>query len=354
MKRIFAALLSMILLLSCAAAEFNDFALLEKLHVSGKNTVFSPLSLYAALGMAADGAEGLTRDELLAVIGEAASGEIKSANAAFLAPDVSLTDTYQAILHEKYAAGHFPIDKDVVEKVNSWVSEKTGGMIEKMLDCPPEMIGLMLVNAVAMDQEWLHPFKKDATSEEDFFAPGETLSVQMMHQTEHFAYAERDGAQIICLPYKDSSLEMWIALPADGGMEDLLSNLAAEGMDYLTADALSREVILSLPKADVTDENDLVPVLKQLGVNLAFSDAADFSAMSETPLFISGVIQKARMMMDEESTRAAAATMIMMAKGAMMETEVPVEMKINRPYFFAVRDSETGAVCFTGVIENPA
>lgn len=147
---------------------------------------------------------------------------------------------------------------------------------------------------------------------------------------------------------------MWIALPAENGMDALLASLAAEGMDSFIADMQSKEVVLSLPKMDVTDENDLVPVLKQLGVNAAFASDADFSAMSQTPLFIGGISQKARIMMDEESTKAAAATMIMMAKSAMLNPEPPVEMNVNRPYFFAVRDALTGAVCFTGVIENPA
>lgn len=354
MKRIFAALLCMILILSCAAAESNDFALLEKLHAPGKNTVFSPLSLYAALSMAADGANGVTRDELLAVIGEAASDDIKSANAAFLAPDIALTDAYQAILDEKYAAEHFSIDDDIVEKVNAWVSEKTDGMIDKLLDAPPEMIGLILANAVVMDQEWLLPFKQENTCEAEFFAPEGSAVVEMMHQTDRFLYGEHGGAQIICLPYKDSNLEMWIALPAGGEMDALLDSLAAEGLDSFIADMQSKEVILSLPKMDVTDENDLVPVLKQLGVNAAFASDADFSVMSQTPLFIGGISQKARIMMDEESTKAAAATMIIMPKAALRQEEPPVEMNVNRPYFFAVRNALTGAVCFTGVIENPA
>ena len=353
MKKIIAVFACIAMLVSLAAAEGSDFRLLQSLYADGKNTVFSPVSLYAALGMAAEGAKGATRDELLSLISEDLSPEIASANAVFAAPDVVLLDDYKSALDEKFAAELFTLDADVVDSVNAWVNARTGGMIPELLKTPPDAAGLILVNAVAMEKDWRKPFDGEDTCAEDFFTPDGAVAVQMMHQTEHFFYAERDNVQIICLPYENSSLEMWIALPAEGEMPALLERLGASGMDYLTADAQSKEVVLSLPKTDVTSEFDMVETLRQLGVNAAFTSDADFSGISETPLFISGVTQKARIRMDETSTSAAAATMVVMARGAMME-EPPVEMTVNRPYFFAVADNQTGAVCFTGVIENPA
>jgi len=353
MKKIIAILACLAMLTSFAAAESGDFKLLQTLRAEGKNTVFSPVSLYAALGMAAQGANGVTRDEILALISENSSPEINSANAVFAAPDVVLLDAYQSAIDEKFAAEYFPIDETVVESVNQWVNEKTDGMIPSLMQTLPDKTGLILINAVAMEKAWLKPFDGENTFEEDFFTPDGTVSVPMMHQTSRFLYNEKDNVQMLCLPYADSNLQMWIALPAEGEMNALLENLAERGMDYLTADAQSKELVLSLPRADVTDENDLVETLRQLGVSAAFTSEADFSGISETPLYISGVTQKARVKMDEKSTSAAAATMIMMAKGAMAAPEPPVEMKVNRPYFFAVADRETGAVCFAGVIENP-
>ena len=354
MKKIISIFACLAMLLSFAMAEDSGFGMFRLLYTPGQNTVYSPLSLDAALGMAAEGASGVTRDEIAAVLGDADSEEVNSANAVFAAPDIVLRENYRAVLDEKYAAEYFPIDTDIVEDVNAWVSEKTLGMIPDLLQTPPDQAGLILINAVAMEKDWLKPFDEALTAGEDFFTSAGTVSVQMMHQTSRFTYAEKDGVQIICLPYRGSSLEMWIALPEEGGMDVLLENLSASGMDYLTSDAQSKEVILSLPKADVQDQNDLIPALRDMGVNAAFTSDADFSGISETPLFISGVTQKARIMMNEKSTSAAAATMVMMARGAMMEAEPPVEMTVNRPYVFAVFDNQTGAVCFTGIIENPA
>lgn len=354
MKKIIALLACLTLLTSCAAAEDSGFALLRKLYTAGENTVFSPLSLNMALGMAAEGANGVTAEEMLALLSDAASEEVKSANALFLAPDIPLRDAYRAAIDQKFAAEYFAIDENLVANVNRWVDEKTGGMIDKLMEEAPEFAGLILINAVAMEKDWENPFDAEDTCEEDFYGPDGAVSVQMMHQTDRFAYCEKDGVQIIRLPYKDSSLEMWIALPEAGGMEALLEKTAAEGLDGLIADAGYREVALSLPRADVTDENNLVDPLKALGMNTAFTADADFSGISDADLFIGSIVQKARIMMDEKSTSAAAATMVVMARGMMMEPETPVEMNVNRPYFFAVRDGESGAVCFTGVIENPA
>lgn len=353
MKKIIAMLACITMLTSCAAAEDVSFALLKQLYIPGGNTVFSPVSLHAALGMAAEGANGVTRDELIALISEASSEELKSANAVFLAPDVALKDAYRAAIDQKYAAESFAIDADIVKNVNAWAEEKTDGMIQNLMQNPPENSGLILINAVAMEKDWEKPFKEENTCEEDFYALSGILPVQMMHQTEHFLYCEKDGAQIICLPYKNSNLEMWIVLPAEGGMEAFLETLDAEGLDYFTDDAGMKEVILSLPKMDVTGENKLVAPLKAMGVNAAFGENADFSGISDTAMFIGDVFQKARISMNEKSTKAAAATMVIMVKGMMRQEEPPVEMRVNRPFFFAVRDSETGAVCFCGAIENP-
>ena len=355
MKRILAILSAAILLFSCANAQNTDFAMLRQLHQPGKNTVYSPVSLNTALNMAAAGANGVTAEEILALTNDLTSDEIHSANALFLSPLVELKPDYQSAVQKDFTAQIFPIDADVVETANRWISEQTNGMIENFMQQPPADTGLILLNAVAMEKDWRYPFEAENTREEDFFAAEETLSVPMMHQTEDFLYAERDGTQIVCLPYADSTLEMWIAMPQAGGMEALFQTLSESGVDYFLDEADLREVALSLPKIDLSDENDLVDPLKTLGVNAAFTDLADFSGISPQPMYIGSVRQKARIKMDEKSTSAAAVTQVAFttmafAPGSRPE---PVVMTVNRPYFFAVLDSCTGAVCFSGVIERP-
>lgn len=394
MKKAIAYILCLVLLFGCAHAEelipFNAYVqqnfdeadvqsenapeaqapgvrlgmqLLSMMHVSGENTLLSPQSLAMALGMAAEGARGETLDELLAAL-EVESldaivaqpiDELKSANALFSAPGIRLNTEYLNRLQEGYAAEGFMMDAAVVEKVNDWVKENTDGLIEQLLqEAPGKEIGLMLVNALAMDARWAAPFSPSATETELFHALSGDIEVQMMHQTAMFDYAEEDGMQVVRLPYMDSSLEMWIVLPAQGGMFPLLERLAEEGTGWLMQDAQMREVALGLPRMDISADASLSRALQLLGVEAAFGMEADFSGISDTPLCIDQVLQKVRVQVDEDGTKAAAATMLMMKAMAAFHEVPPVEMVVNRPFVFVISDRETGAVCFAGAVENPA
>lgn len=368
MKKILAIVMMLALLMGGAIAEAAPgeklgMELLSMLHVRGENTILSPLSLTFALGMAAEGAQGATLDEILAALGvqdasEISAGSIeglKDANAAFVSPYLSLKPEYVEKLNERYGAEWFGMDGDVVAKVNDWVKDHTDGLIEELLaQAPDAETAMILVNALAMDADWAAPFSPESTAEESFHAPGGDVPVQMMHQTEFFDYAEKDGMQIVRLPYSTGNLEMWIALPPEGGMDQLLEILANEGMLYLQSDAQRREVILSLPKMDISDDNTLADALKLLGVGAAFSGSADFSGASDTPLCVDEILQKVRVQVDEQGTKAAAATALMVKFTSLMRPQEPVEMIVDRPFTFVISDSETGNVCFAGIVENPA
>ena len=381
MKKILMMILCLALMLGCAQAEIQaapgspmeawgapapgaklGLELLSMLHVSGENTVLSPQSLALALALAAEGAQGETLAQILAALGAEDASEIsavlpegiQSANAAFTAPYLSLKQAYLDRLNEAYDAQQFELDAEVVEKVNAWVQQHTGGLIDEMLTrAPGTDIALMLLNAVAMDAEWTLPFDPAGTAEEIFHTAGGDVTVQMMHQTAHFDYAEKDGMQIVRLPYQQGNLEMWIVLPPEGGMHQLLEILANDGLFYLESDAESREVILSLPKVDAADDHSLGEALQLLGIEAAFTDAADFSGISDVPLCIDEVIQKSRIQIDEEGTKAAAATLMMMRWMSARPDQEPVEMNINRPFAFVIADHENGSICFAGAIENP-
>lgn len=352
-----------------AVGERLGFALLKELYGEGGNRVISPASLTLALGMAAEGAAGETLAEILAAldaedVSELAGvvpEEIVSANAAFVAPDLQLKPDYAARLEEGYGAERFEIDADVVEKVNAWVAEHTDDLIDKLLnDAPDPDAGLILVNAIAMDAKWARPFEPHNTVEDSFHAPEGDVTVEMMYQRGSFDYVERDGVQIIRLPYasdaEEGGLEMWIALPSEGvsiGLEGVLDALAEGGMDSLREGATSTEVDLFLPKMDISDENSLADALKALGVQAAFGDAADFSGISDVPMKIAQILQKIRVQLDEEGTKAAAATAIIMPCMAAAPVEQPPEVRVDRPFAFVIADSRTGSVCFAGVVENP-
>lgn len=381
MKRMISTMLAMVLLLGAAwaedvvldegapaAGERLGFELLNKLYVEGENCVLSPGSLAIALGMAQEGARGETLEQLIAALGTEKfdpAGLIPegviSANAVFTAEGLPMEQGFIDALNEKYGAEWFKIDGQTAEKVNGWVAEKTNGLIGQLMGEEPKAdTGMLLINALAMEAVWANPFAESGTVEEVFHTANGDVNVQMMHQTDRFMYAEKDGAQIICLPYADSSLEMWIALPAPEDTEgmqmaELLENLAGEGSFYIRGEVADTKVELALPKLDIEMSVSLKDALVSLGMSLPFSTEADFSGISGTPLYMDEVMQKLRVQLDEAGTKAAAATVITMPMMAMpgMQDE-PAVMDVNRPFVLALTDRESGAVCFAGVVENPA
>lgn len=379
MKKILIMLLCLLLTCSGALAEGKEtqknaalqapgeklgLDLMSMLYAPGENLVLSPQSLTLALGMAAEGAQGETLSALLEALGVQELSQIvaqmpealKSANALFVKPGLELeTDVLDRLL-ENYGAQQFVLDGDVVEKVNAWVYEHTDELIENMFTQAPKAdVGMVLLNAVAMDATWASPFDCAANTMQDFHTLNAgDVQVEMMHQSERFEYVEKDGVQAVRLPYVEGNLEMWVAMPAQGDMANLLENLTAQdGLDYLRGDAREREVVLSLPKFDVSCESTLSDALKLLGLENVFSTEADFSGLSDIPLCLDEVLQKSRVQVDEDGTKAAAATAVSTKSMALLDPEPPVEMNVDRPFAFLIVDGQSDAICFAGVIENP-
>lgn len=339
------------------------FQVLHQLYRQGDNTVLSPTSLQLALSMAADGAKEDTLSEILGAmhvsgtdeILSAVPGEIQSANAAFTSEQAPLYQEYINRLNEAYGAQWFKIDDHVVENANNWVYQHTNGLIDSLLnEKVDDSTGLLLMNAVALQADWKYPFYESNVSEGVFHTAYEDVTVDMMHKTDRFDYAEKDGVQILHLPYANSSLEMVVMLPEEGGVQQLIETLAQQGSAFFMDDMMWQEVDFALPKTDVSDENSFKAALNALGIEKAFGEAADFTSISATPLRISEILQKARIQIDEAGTQAVASTVIMMEMMAAPPAEgETVEMHVDRPFVFAIADRNSGDVCFTGVIEAP-
>ncbi|MBQ8954765.1 MAG: hypothetical protein IJ048_11685 [Clostridia bacterium] len=371
-RKIMCAVLAALIALSACAALAESapgnrlgFELLAQMADGRENQFVSPVSLTYALSMAAAGAQGDTLAALLAALdaedaesaaalNEAlrASG-LRWANAAFIRQGLTLRDGYAASLENAFDAAMFALDD--AAQVNDWVSEHTDGLIDKLLDGPlsPDIM-LLLVNAVAMDADWARPFKESLTYSDTFHAPAGDVQTLFMHQTLDARYAERDGAQLIRLDYEDSGLYALALLPGEEGVQAHLAALAEEGLECLALPQEKTEVVLSLPKLDVSVMNSLIEPLSALGLSGIFDSVADFSGMSEESLFISNIVQKVRVQVDEEGTRAAAATGMVAAMGAVRIGEEPVRMTVDRPFIFIIADEATGTVCFAGVVADPA
>ena len=361
----FLALALAALILACgtlagAEADGPGLRLLSMLYDGEHNQIVSPVSLAYALDMAAMGAAGATREEIEAALDGAdpaswneplsASG-LKLADAAFIRDDLTVKQDYIDALKARYGAEIFGLND--VEAVNAWVSEQTDGLIDQLAESLDPRTRMLLVNAIAMDAEWAHAFEPDDTREDVFHAPAGDVTADFMTDTFEMPYGESDLGQFIRLDYRDSGLYMLALLPKEGRMEDTLQALAEDWQGCFEG-MTRREVWLRLPKLDASASNSLSGELQALGIRRAFTEEADFSGISDEPLYIDDVIQKARVQMDEAGTKAAAATeVVMLAKGLDLDKEPPVDLRVDRPYIFLIAEESTGAVCFAGVVCDP-
>ena len=384
MKRWLSLLLALMFAFSaCALAEPADATaidssignqlgldVLHQLYLYDQQALFSPVSLTYALAMAAAGARGGTLDELLATLdidelsldalGIAADSlnvrGAKSANAAFVSSDIALQDAYLGSLRGALDAGIFSFSQleNAKDEINAWAREKTDGMVDPLLaDSLESNLLLMLANAMALDAKWRVPFDEDATQAGTFDAPHGAVDVEYMRATRQMPYLQGETFQAVYLPYAQESLGMVVILPEAGRMYDTLDLLAANGLDLLD-DMQNETVALALPKLKMSASMDLTDALQSLGLEKPFSAEADFSGMAEEGgLFISSVRQSAYLEVNEQGTRAAAATVVAMA-GSALETEPPVDMTVNRPYILLVYDAETNSILFAAVVSDPS
>lgn len=387
MKKLICMLLAVILCMGAAYAETTVESCVAEAPVPGnalgfdvlcavsdgtENCVVSPLSLACALAMAAQGADGETRRQILDALQVSIPSQVpalqemlvetglKQANAAFLPGNRMVPKAeYILDLEQEFGAKWFGSEETDVDQINGWIEDITDGMIQKMIGKIPEEVMLALVNAVAMDAKWMRSFDPNNNGEDIFHAPDGDVAATFMRQQLSADYGERDGVQMIRLNYRDdeyrpTGMAMYIALPEMGGMGDVLDGLGQKGIGYFEFQEESRRVNLTMPKTDIIAKNNLGEILPALGVELAFSDQADFSGITgQMPLKIGSVLQNARLILDEEGTRAAAATVVMAEATGAYNPQMIVDFNMNRPFAFVIADENSGAVCFAGIVANP-
>lgn len=363
---------------------------------SGKasgNLFYSPYSISLALAMTYAGAHGETEREMaktlhftlpqdhlhpafnrldleLAQRGQGAEGKdeggfrLHIVNAIWGQQGTQFLDDFLDTLAENYGAGLRLLDfrrnpETARVTINDWVSEQTEGKIEDLI--PPGAIDtltrLVLTNAIYFNAAWAESFDKDMTTDGPFYRlDGSQVTVPMMKQQTSFRYAEGEGYQAVELPYDGYGLSMVILLPAAEEFATFEEGLDAERLNTILQDLSRHEVVLTMPRFEMTSDFSLAQVLTAMGMPAAFSDSADFSAMTGgRDLFIGDVIHKAFVSVDEEGTEAAAATAVIMeAMAAMPEPERPIEVTVDHPFIFLIRDIQTGTILFLGRVVDPS
>jgi len=372
------------------------FDLYRALRAQPGNLFYSPYSVSLALAMTYAGARGETERQMAETLHFdvlAAPGAQPALHTAWNALDVELARRGQGfqvdegqgfqlhianslwgqkgyaflaefldLLAERYGAGMRLLDfgsapEEARVAINDWVSEQTQGRIEDLI--PPGLITpltrLVLANAIYFNASWDHPFQEDLTGDGPFhLLDGGQVAVPMMRQTEDLAYAEGDGVQAVELPYLGGEVSMVLLLPEAGRFEAFEEALDAGRVDALLETLSRRRVALTMPRFEFESSMELSETLGQMGMSDAFGEGvADFSGMDGTPnLFISAVVHKAFVAVDEAGTEAAAATAAIVGERAMPEE--PVEMTVDRPFVFLIRDRLSGSVLFVGRVVDPS
>jgi serpin B len=354
------------------------------------NIVFSPSSIAVALAMARAGARATTADQMDAVMHAFGSDALASginsldlalnsrsgsfrdfsgtthdltltiANAPFAQRDERWEQAYLDALAERFGAGVRLVDykansEAARQQINSWVNDQTNARIPQLLDqgTIDYLTRLVLVNAIYLKAPWSVPFNADATRAGDFTRlDSSTVQAQLMSVGGDFAYAKGDGWQAVELPYIGNKLAMTLILPAD--FSDFASTLDATAFAAVTSALAGNEGQVVLPRFDFETKTDLADLLAGMGMPAAFdANQADFSGMTtQEPLYISRVIHQANISVDEKGTEAAAATAVGMSAGA--APAEPFNISFDRPFIFALRDLDTGAVLFLGQVTDPS
>jgi serpin B len=215
---------------------------------------------------------------------------------------------------------------------------------------------LVLTNAIYFKGDWVSQFKKDRTKEEPYFlADGKQVKTPLMHQTGPFNYADMGAFHALELPYVGKDLSMLVLLPKKAdGLSEMEKALNADKVNAVVARLhATRDVDVTVPKFKTTAEFRLNDELKALGMRLAFTQRADFSGINgKEDLFISFVVHKAFVDVNEEGTEAAAATAV--GFEAKSEPPPPPVFRADHPFVYLIRDNKSGSVLFLGRLSDPS
>ncbi|ELY29910.1 proteinase inhibitor I4 serpin [Natrialba magadii ATCC 43099] len=282
--------------------------------------------------------------------------QLSSANAVWAAEDHPFDDAYFDLLDAYYGAGEHLVDfsgspEAAREEINTWVEERTNDRIEDLL--PQGSVDastrLVLTNAVYFLAAWKHDFDPANTEPETFTGlAGAETEVEMMHQTAQLRYAEHDGHQFVELPYANEETSMVIIFPAEDEFESFEESFSVDVLAAMLDDASASQVDLAMPKFGIESKFSLVEIMQDLGMQRAFTTSADFSGMVDgetSDLFIGDIVHQSFVEVDEEGTEAAAATAVTMPVSAPTNQ---VELVLNRPFLFYIRDQPTETPLFLG------
>jgi serpin B len=394
---------------STAATAINALGvdLLHKTARPDANALISPYSIQSALAMTYAGADGATREEMMAVLhyptndtelhrsfatlqkelngvmqrsAEAAEKmkrygatndpiTLTVANRLFGQQSYEFRATFLSLVKENYGAPVELMDfhKDAAgatKHINNWVEQQTRQRIRNLIPdgALNELTRLVLVNAIYLKAPWAEKFHEEATKPQPFHIDGgATVNVPTMMEQQKLSYARREGFSIVVIPYSDWNIQFVILLPDKTNDLAALENKLNPSLFAECANLPTQEIIVHLPKFKL--EPPMIPLSKQLqelGMKTAFdkpADSANFDRMAPRRLndylYISEVFHKTFLNLDENGTEAAAATAVVMNWKADIEPAKPIEVHVDHPFIFAIQHRPSGACLFLGHVTDP-
>lgn len=350
-----------------AAANFA-VSLLQNAY-DGDNCVLSPYSVYTALAMTANGADAETRAQMEDVLGMSAAElnvylyalaqnagqELNSANSVWFRQngDLRVEEDFLQINADYYGADAFAADFDeqTLADINDWISEQMHGMIENALDNIDPVAMLYLINALTFDAEWDKIYHTDEIYDSVFHGADGDEDVQMMCSEEQF-YLQDDLASGFIKDYAGGQYSYIAMLPNEGvSMQEYVTSLSGEKLLATVENATSVKTFVTMPKYDISYRTELSAALSAMGMPTAFTNAADFSSMSNLDLKIGRVLHDTRLTVDERGTQAGAVTIVEMdLKGAFFLDSRTVVL--DRPFVMGIYDNANQSFVFLGVIDS--
>lgn len=346
-----------------------------------KNVFVSPSSVAIALAMVYNGANGKTQQEMSRVLEiqgmslqelNRANADLKAllqnpdpqvqlaiANSLWTQRGVSFKPDFIQRNEKFYQAKVTELDfanPQAVPTINQWVSQNTRGKIEAIVDRLSPSQLMVLINAIYFKGSWTRPFDTKQTTTEPFYLTSEAAKKHpMMTQRGEYYYYENNLFQAVQLPYgKTRKVNMVVLLPKQSvGLPKLQQNLTPENWMQWLNQLQRRQGSIKLPRFKVEYETELTGVLSRLGMIEAFGDRADFSGLSPVSAQIDEVKHKTFVEVNEEGTEAAAVTSIGIRATSVQPAQAPFNMIVNRPFFCAIVDDQTGSLLFMGAIVDP-
>ena len=361
---------------------FNLFTQIYDRQQSDENLVISPSSIAIALGMVRKGIAGATREEVTTALAldrlDSATidasylkltetlktadpnVELAIANSLWVNQSITLKEQFLSSVEEFYQAQVSNLDfanSQAENIINNWVAENTANKITQIVDSISVEDALYLLNAIYFKGSWSQKFDADATTQKPFYSkPNLPQDLAMMSQTGDYRYYENDRFQAVRLPYGEKEeLGMYIFLPQEtNNLETFNQQLSVDNWQEWLSQMRSRRGNITIPRFKLEYETDLREFLSDLGINQIFNPSqADFSTMTDDSVAVDTVKHKTFIEVNEEGTEAAAVTSIGIRITSVEPENMPYNMNVNRPFFFAIRDDVTETILFMGNVVEP-